>query len=250
MPTTQENTSGRALPEVSEIYIKLVDIPLSLLTSEAAQDLKRAVVQALVLELERRAVRVARNRGACAGERPVQALIQPGVDELGRERQVLDRSPGRPRTDLYDRQIEASRGIGRAGAQPTAVRHREQQGIAGRAERDLAVRAEERRAPGRVPVVLIVRTHVPRIALVDLGAVRATGAAVHAVQHITERHAAIADLGETTAARRIVGAAEDILGSAVGEGGFNLQAVAHAGRQVLQLESAGDRKAPGCIRLA
>src|SRR5262249_39164681 len=44
-------------------------------------------------------------------------------------------------------------------------------------------------------------------------------------------------------------ATEDILGCAVAEGGFSLEAVASTGWQVLQFESAADRIAPSCVRM-
>ncbi len=56
---------------------------------------------------------------------------------------------------------------------------------------------------------------------------------------------AAAKLGKAARADGVDGAAEHVFGSAVSEAGFSLEAVARAGRQVLQLESAGDSVAPG-----
>ncbi len=187
-------------------------------------------------------------------------LFDPGVDELGRERQVLDRGPSRACTDLHNAQVEgagvgAVEGTGRHSCrssgreQASAVGSREQSSVASRTVRDVAVRSEHRRAPGRVPVVLVVSAHVPGIGLRDAGAGRSssTQPGVHAIKDVTVGQAAAVEDSEATSARRVPGAAEDVLGSAVGEGGFNLQAVAHAGRQVLQLESAANCEAPGRI---
>ncbi len=76
------------------------------MSSEGALDLDRTVIEILVPERERRAAAVAWHVGHidCAG----QMLVEPGVGELHRQRQILDRSPGRACADLGDAEVEAA----------------------------------------------------------------------------------------------------------------------------------------------
>ncbi len=210
------------------------------MASEAAQDLDRSRVEVLILELERGASRIARNRGAGAGECAAQVLIEARVAELSCERQILHRIPGGARADLGNPECETAGRIGRAGAQPTAIGRGEQKRIAGRTIGDVAVRSEHRRTPCRVPVVLVEGADIPGVALLNAGAV-----GIDTIEDVAEGQTTVADFCQAAGTRRIPGPAEGVLGGAVGEGRFNLQAVAHAGRQVLQLESAGDGIAPG-----
>ncbi|TDM90093.1 hypothetical protein CEE89_14505, partial [Lactobacillus crispatus] len=65
------------------------------MNSETAQDLNRSVVEILILEREHRSRdRAGRCASDGAGESAVQMLVEPAVDELRRESQILHRSPG------------------------------------------------------------------------------------------------------------------------------------------------------------
>ncbi len=203
-----------------------------------------AGVDILILELKHGAGGHA-VQGRTRRERAVEMLIEPGVVELRRKCQILDRLPRRAGAELQRGELEAAGGVGRTGAEAPGIGGRKQERIPAGSVGDMAVGPEHRGPPRRIPVVLVERTDFPGIALADRGAV-----GIDAIEHIPERHAAIADLGKTTRTGRIKTAAEDILGSAVGERALNLQAVAHAGRQILQLERADDGIAPGRVGMA
>lgn len=100
--------------------------------SIASQDADGAIEQVLVLQQELRAGRITGHGRGRARERAVEILIEPRVQKLSRERQVIDRSPRRSGAGLKSAECEASRRVRQAGAEPAGVGCREQHRVARR----------------------------------------------------------------------------------------------------------------------